>query len=259
MILDYKDIPVFYTDEGQGQAIVLLHGFLENSSMWRDLKPQLVKHSCRVICIDLLGHGQTGCLGYIHTMDDMADVIYAVLNELNIKTCKIIGHSMGGYVTLALADKYPDLIKGFCLMNSSASDDNKEKKKNRDRAIEAVKQNHKTFIRLSISNLFAPDNREKLIDEIESVRSEALKTPLQGIIAALEGMKIRPNREHILQNKDFHKTIIIGRKDPVLEYDTLKKQTLDTNVKIIEFPDGHMSHIENKKEFTYKIIRVIEK
>lgn len=259
MILDYKGIPVFYSDEGHGQTIVLLHGFLENSSMWNHLKPHLIEQSCRVICIDLLGHGQTGCLGYIHTMEAMAEAVGAILKELNIKSYKVIGHSMGGYVTLALAEKTPRLIQGMCLMNSTALADNNEKKINRDRAIEAVKQNHKTFIRLSISNLFAPENREKFKDEINAVKKEAFKTPLQGIIAALEGMKIRPNREHILQNTDFHKTIIIGRKDPVLEYNTLLKQTKGTTVEIIEFPDGHMSHIENMNEFTYKILRIIEK
>ncbi len=259
MILDYKRIPVFYTDEGQGQAIVLLHGFLENSSMWKNLKPHLIAQSCRVICIDLLGHGQTGCLGYVHTMEAMAEAVYAVLEELNIKSCKIIGHSMGGYVALALAEHKPSLISSLCLMNSSAIDDTIERKRNRDRAIEAVKQNHKTFIRLSISNLFAPDNREKFESEIEAIRNEALKTPLQGIVAALEGMKIRSNRVHILKNTAFYKMMIIGRKDPVLEYNTTIKQTKGTTVEIIEFPDGHMSHIENKEEFTYKILQLIEK
>ena len=144
-------------------------------------------------------------------------------------------------------------------MNSTALADNTERKQNRDRAIEAVKRNHNTFIRMSISNLFAINNREKFADEIELVKNEALKTSLQGIIAALEGMKLRPNRTAILKNTDFKKMMIIGRKDPVLEYNTLIKQVDGINVEIIEFPDGHMSHIENKKELAYKILQINEK
>ena len=88
MIFNFKDIPVFYSDEGQGKTILLLHGFLENSSMWNDLAPELSKKH-RVITMDLLGHGQTGCLGYIHSMELMAEVVESVLNHLKIETFTI--------------------------------------------------------------------------------------------------------------------------------------------------------------------------
>ncbi|WP_431132817.1 alpha/beta fold hydrolase [Psychroserpens mesophilus] len=204
MIVDYKESHIFYTDEGQGDSIIFLHGFLENSSMWTSIIRYL-KSSYRVICIDLLGHGQTGCIGYVHTMENMADAVMTVINELNIETFMLIGHSMGGYVALAIAEKHSNLVDGLCLMNSTALEDNAERKLNRDRAIEAVKNNHKMFINISIANLFAPDNRNRLTKEIHTVRQEALKTPLQGIIAALEGMKVRPNREHVLHKTAFKK------------------------------------------------------
>ena len=258
MILEYKGIEIFYSDEGKGEAIVLLHGFLENSTMWNDLMPKISK-SNRVICVDLLGHGQTGCLGYIHTMESMAEAVDAVLTSLNIEGATFVGHSMGGYVMLAYATLFPNAIKGLCLMNSTALPDTEERQLNRDRAILAVKQNYKAFISLSISNLFAPDNRERLKEDIKLVKNEALKTPLQGIIAALEGMKIRKNRVDVLEKTSFKKMMIIGRKDPVLEYDTLINQTKDLNIKIVEFSDGHMSHIENIKELTYKLMHFIEK
>jgi len=258
MVLQYKGIPVFYEDDSNGEVIVLLHGFLENSSMWQSLKPHLTK-SYRVICIDLLGHGQTGCIGYIYSLEVMADAVKAVIDELKIETFTLIGHSMGGYVALALAEKYSSMINGLCLMNSTALADNTERRINRDRAIEAVKKNHKTFVGMSIANLFAPDNRERFAKDIELVKQEALKTPLQGIIAALEGMKIRPNREFILQNVVFKKMMIIGRKDSVLEYKTLMNHAHNLNVEIAEFPDGHMSYIENTNELAYKIMYFVEK
>ncbi|MBU3820859.1 alpha/beta hydrolase [Flavobacteriaceae bacterium XHP0103] len=258
MILEHKGIPIFYTDTGSGKKnIVLLHGFLENSSMWNNLTTVLSKTN-RVVCIDLLGHGKTGCLGYIHTMELMAEVVEAVLNHLKIETSIFIGHSMGGYVSLAFAEKNKSSVEGFCLMNSTALADSKEKQINRDRAIEAVKQNHKTFIRLAIVNLFRPKNRAIHSEKIKQLTEDALKTPLQGIIAALEGMKVRKNREALLHNTTFKKMMVIGKKDPALNYDTLINQTKNTNVKVVEFPDGHMSFIENERELFQEIVHFIE-
>ncbi|WP_308991506.1 alpha/beta hydrolase [Mariniflexile litorale] len=257
MIFVYKGINIFYTDEGQGNPVVLLHGFLENATMWNPFIPELSKNN-RVICIDLLGHGKTECLGYIHTMELMAKAVEAVLNHLKIKYSTFIGHSMGGYVALAFAEKNPDALKGLCLMNSTALPDTEEKKQNRDRAIVAVKQNYKTFIRIAVNNLFRPKNRIAFADKIKEVVNEALKTPLQGIIAALEGMKIRKNRVHILQLSNFKKMIIISKKDPVLDYNILFNQAMNNNVNVVEFPDGHMSHIENESIFLTQIVYFIE-
>jgi len=133
MILEYKGIQVFFSDQGLGKTIVLLHGFLENSSMWNHLIPDLQK-THRVIAVDLLGHGQTGCLGYVHSMELMAETVEAVLNHLNIEEKTLVGHSMGGYVALAIAEKNPDSIRGLCLMNSTYLPDNDERRILRTRA-----------------------------------------------------------------------------------------------------------------------------
>jgi len=258
MTLDYRGIPIYYSQKGSGKAVVLLHGFLESSTMWKDLASRISK-THKVITVDLLGHGQTGCLGYVHTMEQMAEAVEAVLKHLKVKKATLIGHSMGGYVALAFAELYPEKVEGLCLMNSTALEDTKEKRQNRDRAVEAVKQNHKTYIGLLIANLFRPKNRKIFSDEIKTIKEEALQFPVQGIVAALEGMKIRKNRVKLFRNAAFKKMMIIGLKDPVLEYSTLIDQTKDSDVEIVEFPDGHMSYIENKEEFTYKIMHFIEK
>ena len=257
MKLAYKGTSIFYLQEGKGEAVVLLHGFLESSTMWDYIIPHISK-THHLVCIDLLGQGKTGCLGYIHTMEQMAKAIEAVLIHLKIEEATFIGHSMGGYVALAYAEKHPEKVKGLCLMNSTAMDDSPEKKLNRDRAIEAIKQNHKTFIRLSIANLFRPKNRIIFSDQIKKLIDEALEFPIQGIIAALEGMKVRKNRVELFRKATYKKMMIISRKDPALQYDTLIDQTKDSDIEIVEFPDGHMSYIENKEENTYKIMHFIE-
>ena len=215
--------------------------------MWDAFVPEFSKKN-RVITLDLLGHGSSESLGYVHSMEDNADVVHAVLAELRIRKAAFVGHSMGGYVALAFAELYPENVKGLVLLNSTARADSDERKINRDRAIKAVKQNYANFVRLSIANLFSENNRERLAFEIEQVKEEALKTPLQGIVASLEGMKIRKDREVLLHFSTYPMMLILGEKDPVLNYQESLEQIEGTNVALKTFPDGHMSWIENQNE-----------
>lgn len=253
----YKNTTIAYSDYGKGTAIVLLHGYLENQGMWDAFVPDLSK-SHRVITIDLLGHGKTECLGYVHSMEDQADMVHEVLSELRIRKAIFIGHSMGGYVALALAELYPENVKGLVLLNSTSRADNEERKTNRDRAIKTVKKDYTSFVRLSIANLFSEDNRERLTAEIEQVKTEALKTPLQGIIAALEGMKIRKDREVLLHFGPYPILLVLGKKDPVLNYAESIEQIENTKVKLVTFPDGHMSHIENRDEVRKTLLAFVK-
>ncbi|CAM2843427.1 alpha/beta fold hydrolase [Flavobacterium frigoris] len=252
--IQFKNTSISYSDTGKGTAIVLLHGFLENQSMWDNYIATFSKRN-RVVTIDLLGHGETECLGYVHSMEDNADAVHAVLTELRIRKAILVGHSMGGYVALAFAELYPENVKGLVLLNSTARADSEERKVNRDRAIRAVKQSFVNFISLSIANLFSEGNRERLVNEIESVKNKALKTPLQGIVASLEGMKIRNDREVLLHLSTFPKLLILGEKDPVLPHEETKQQIQNTEVQLVTFPDGHMSHIENKEELTEVLLK----
>jgi pimeloyl-ACP methyl ester carboxylesterase len=252
--IQYKNTSISYSDTGKGTAIVLLHGFLENQSMWDNYIATFSKKN-RIITIDLLGHGETECLGYVHTMEDNADAVHAVLAELRIRKVILLGHSMGGYVALAFAELYPEYVKGMALLNSTARADSEERKRNRDRAIRAVKQSFVNFISLSIANLFSEENRERLVSEIESVKNKALKTPLQGIVASLEGMKIRTDREVLLHLTPFPKLLVLGEKDPVLPHDETKQQVENTEVQLVVFPDGHMSTIENEIELTAVLLK----
>lgn len=256
--LIFKNTKVSFTDEGKGTAIVLLHGFLENKSMWDKYISTLTKIH-RVITIDLLGHGETDCLGYVHVMEDQADMVFAILISLRIRKIVLIGHSLGGYIALSFAEIYPDYVKGLFLLNSTARADSQERKANRDRAIKAVKQNYTNFVRMSIANLFSEDNRERLAKEIEKVKIQALKTPLQGIVASLEGMKIRKDREVLLHFAPYPIQLVLGKKDGVLSYEENIDQIEGTKVELTTFADGHMSHIENEAELKKVLINFLKK
>ncbi len=252
----YKNASIAYTVSGSGKTVVLLHGFLENSKMWHYLSPKL-SEKYQVITIDLLGHGATENLGYVHTMEDMADAVHDVLLAEKVTKAAFIGHSMGGYVSLAFAELYPKMISGLLLLNSTSKADSEERKANRDRAIKAVKQNSVAAISMSIANLFSEENRKLLIEEIDWAKKEALQTSLQGIIAAQEGMKLRPDREQLLHTTAYPKMLILGEKDPVLDYKESKKQIETTSVELVTFPDGHMSHLENKTALEKVVLRFL--
>ena len=250
--LVYKKALCHYTDQGNGPVLVLLHGFLEDLSMWDNIVDSFGQ-THRVICLDLLGHGKTENIGYIHTMEDQARMLHFLLDNLGIEQCTLIGHSMGGYIALAFTDLFPDMVLGICLMNSTALADSDEKKHNRDRGIKAVKQNHKTFIRIAIPGLFSESNRSVFTTEIKEITETALKMSQQGIIASLEGMKIRKDRRHILKKKDKHILMIIGKEDPALDYASLVEQSKIGAVQSVIFEDGHMSHVENESELKQEL------
>lgn len=256
MIVVYKGVNVFYKEKGSGGAVVLLHGFLENSTMWNGLVEEISKRN-RVITIDLLGHGKSDCLGYVHTMEDMAEAVKQVLTYLRIRKAIFIGHSMGGYVSLAFANKYPKNLKGICLMNSTSQADDDERKEVRKKANKIVQQNFITMVKMGINNLFVSTSKEFFFNEIEKVLNEALKTPVRGYIASNEGMRLRKNSEEVLEQIP-KRIIITGKEDPVLNYEFIKREATRTNTDLKVLAKGHMSHIENKKELLETLLEFIK-
>ena len=152
---------------------------------------------------------------------------------------------MGGYVALELSKLNPSGIKGLVLQNSTSYPDNEEKIANRNRGIAAVKENARLFIQVAVPMLFSEKNRTVFSKEVKEVTSKALGTSTQGIIAALEGMKVREDNSNILKESHFPILMIIGKEDPALDYNSLIQQTENTDVVVEIFEDGHMSHIEN--------------
>lgn len=257
MFVTHKNIHIYYTSKGKGAALVLLHGFMETSEMWEDFRDELSK-TRQVICIDLLGHGQTKSIGYIHSMTDMAEAVFSVLNQLKIKSISCVGHSMGGYVALALAELYPELIEDLCLLNSTYKEDNEERKKLRARAAEMATTNFKNLVRISFTNLFPESSREKFKPQFEKALAIGLNTSQQGFIAGHKGMAIRPNRFEIFKSLKGKKVIIIGEKDWIIHKENLIKEAENTDIKIELFSEGHMSYIENKSELAYFLNHFIE-
>jgi pimeloyl-ACP methyl ester carboxylesterase len=245
--ITFKNANISFSDEGKGNAIVLIHGFLENAAMWKEVVPELSKRN-RIVTFDLLGHGKSDCLGYVHSMELFAETIEVILKHLQIRKCVLVGHSLGGYVALAFAEKHPQKIKGLCLMNATSNEDDEERKTLRTRASKMIQNNFTNMVRMSFTNLFGEKSRLLFKDEIKTALKEALQTPVQGYIAAQEGMKIRLNRNAVLAKNDFKKLLIVGENDPVLDFKSSLEEAKKTNSEIVVLANGHMPHIENKTE-----------
>lgn len=244
MTLDYKNNQIHYEVYGQGTTLVLLHGFLESSIMWKPLLPELAKHNF-VITLDLPGHGNSDDIANIHSMELMAEVVNELLKHLQIPSATFVGHSMGGYITLAFAELFPKKIQKLVLLNSTPAADSEERKENRDRALKVIEKNPSAFISMAITNLFAETSRQKFSSEINSLKKEANSFPLEGIKAAIKGMRDRKDRTEILKSFSKEKYSILSEKDPLLLIEETKSLAESCNTKVITIGGGHHSTYEN--------------
>jgi pimeloyl-ACP methyl ester carboxylesterase len=203
---------ISYTDSGFGPVIVFVHGFCETKEVWSAFINSL--HSnFRVICVDLPGYGDSPLHAPL-SMESMADSIFDLLQLLGIQKVIIIGHSMGGYVSLAFADRHSAMVAGLGLFHSTTYADSDEKKLQRNKTIKYLEEHGvEAFIKPFVPPLFAAPNRKRCEKAINFLIEIGLKTPEATIIACAEAMRDRPDRSHVLANSMFPVLFIIGKND----------------------------------------------
>lgn len=258
-VFNYQDKEIHFTKEGQGNTIVLLHGFMESLQIWKDFSHEL-SANFNVICIDLPGHGESECISDVHSMDLLADVVKQIVDSLRISSFVLIGHSMGGYVSLQFAYQYPAMLKGLCLFHSHALADTEEAKFNRDRTCEIVKKNRKSFISQFIPDLFAEENVKKFAEEIRILQTQVKNMKSEAIIAALIGMKLRENKLHVLTDLKIPILFILGKKDSrVSVQQAMAQAILPEHSEVLLLDIGHMGYIEARNETLFTIRSFAEK
>jgi len=245
--IQYKSQNINYKIEGQGLTLVLLHGFMEYIGMWTQHSKELSKEN-QVILIDLPGHGKTGIWAESHSMDFMAEIVNQVLEAEGVDKCMLIGHSMGGYTSLAFAEHYPEKLIGIGLFHSHSMADSEEAKINRDRTIKIVEQQKSGFITTFIPSLYAESNRIKFEKEIASQIAHANQMNPKGITAALAGMKERSMRLDVIAFSKVPVLFILGKQDNRISLDHAIAQASTANkAQIIILGDsGHMAWIEEE-------------
>jgi pimeloyl-ACP methyl ester carboxylesterase len=242
----------FYSDSGEGLPVVFLHGFCETSDIWAGIQSHLVKNF-RVITIDLPGFGGSPLLDYTFSLEGVAKEIKNFLDSIKLNKYVLIGHSLGGYITLAFAELFEDKLLGLGLFHSSVFEDNSEKKENRTKLMEFIKSNGvKTFLKTFIPSLFYKENVNALKDIIYDLKKSAEQTQPESIIQYARAMRDRNNSEEML--KKFSKPVmfIIGDEDASVPLNkSLQQVKLPRNSHFLRLAEtGHMGMFEKPDETT---------
>lgn len=235
-----------YIQKGKKRPLIFLHGFCEDSSVWDEFLTDFSDYF--IVRIDLPGFGksypQQNC-----SINDMAFIVNAVLKDLNIKNCILIGHSMGGYVALEFAKSYPKKVDALALFHSHPFADSSVTKKNREKGIDFIKNNGPIhFVKKLIPNLFAPRFGGKSSLIISKLILSASHYPQAGLINALEAMIKRSDNKATLEKAPFPVLFIVGEEDAVLPKENSLDQLVLPNISDIHILDGvgHMGMFEAK-------------
>ncbi len=231
-----------FTDEGSGQPLVFIHGYCESLRIWSEFVKPFAKEY-RVICVDLPGFGKSGLPDGEFSIADIAHVVWELLTSLDVKTCFVVGHSLGGYVTLEMAGQQPDRVAGFCMFHSTAYADDETKKINRTKVMEFVAKNGTpAFVQTLIPSLFAIPNHTK----IESLLEEARQINPATVIDYARAMRDRADRTKVYDTFSKPVLFFVGMKDRVISADSILKQTETLQNKIVhQLADvGHMGMLE---------------
>lgn len=254
------DFPtISYRKSGTGPAVLLLHGFPANGSLWTRVAAELAKHFT-VLTPDIPGTGTSQLGKTAVSIEDLAAIVPAILDDAGVTTCVLAGHSMGGYVALAAWARFPERIAGISLVHSTAAADDDAKKEKRAKSIAVIDNGGRDqFIKGMIPGLFAPEVKDTHPDLIEHWTTEGLKLPAATLTAFYRAMMERPSRVAALKEAAIPVQFIVGEKDSTIPWESVADQTALPNVSFIErYPaTGHMGMIEQPEKLAADLQKFI--
>jgi len=252
-----KDLSLHYNIYGSdGRTVVLLHGFGEDSRIWAGMVEKLQQHY-RLIVPDLRGSGRsTGNMENL-SIDTLAADVELMLAKENITSCFMIGHSMGGYITLAYAEKFPGRLEGLGLFHSTAFADSAEKKETRKKNTDFIRKHGSAkFIAQANPNLFSGQFKEKYPEIVKEFTTRYSDISAVSLIAYTDAMMNRPDRTEVLKNFPKPVLLIIGEHDAAIPLEQSLKlcQIADFSYIYIATQSGHMGMLE-EPQFCLKAIQ----
>lgn len=249
-----------FHDSGTGNTVVFLHGYCETRQIWAPFIERLDRRF-RVVTLDLPGFGNYSKPVEDYSMEAMAEYVQQALVELEVVKCVLIGHSLGGYVALAVGERYPDLLLGLGLFHSTALADSPEKKQTRDKSVAFLEQHGlEKFIDSFFGPLFYEGNRERLQLEIEHLKEMGKRTRPEAAIAVMKAMRDRPDRTHVLREAEYPVLIIAGKEDNAVSVEqTLQQCHLpDQSHTLFLGQTGHMGLLEHPIETLVAVEKFLE-
>jgi len=239
-----NDHTFFYREKGTGPVALFIHGFPLDSTMWLE-QIDLLSDIRRCVAPDLRGFGlSTPSLHPALTMEEQADDIAAMLDELEVKQVDLVGLSMGGYIALAFAERHPDRLRTLAMIDTKSTEDPPAGKDGRAVAAARVAAEGRSGLATDMIGLLVADSatvwtRARLRTMIESA-------PAESIVAALEGMKRRPDRTAALSNLSIPVGVIVGEHDALAPLADADHMAAASGAALTVVPDtGHMSPIES--------------
>ncbi|PZR21364.1 MAG: alpha/beta hydrolase [Citrobacter freundii] len=240
---------LFYRITGTGKPVILLHGFGETGSVWDDQVAYL-SSQFKLIVPDLPGSGASGAVDDM-SMENLAEAIHTIIHEENIEACPVIGHSMGGYVALALTEHYYNHVSALGLFHSTAYADTEEKKATRRKGIEFIRQHGAfEFLQTSSPNLFSPHTKETRPELVKTFIESLRSFSPDALIAYYEAMIARPDRTDVLERTQAPVLFVIGEHDNAVPPNDVLKQVHLPGRSFIHVlkQSGHMGMLEEREK-----------
>src|SRR5688500_13601206 len=219
--ITYQGADLFYHDSGKGEIIVLIHGFAEDQQIWSGITEAV--NDYRFILPDLPGSGASG-LSQPLSIESMAEAVTEILRSEKVEQAIIIGHSMGGYVALAIAEKYPDMLKALGLFHSSAFADTEEKKNTRRKNIQFIRSHGSyEFLKQSMPGLFSDTFKQSHGELVTQLLEKYRDFNPEALVAYYEAMIKRPDRTQVLVKTSKPVLFVIGKHDNAVPFEDSMK------------------------------------
>ena len=257
---EYQTGEISYLDVGTGFPVVLIHGFGEDRHIWNTQINFLNKY-CQLIVPDLPGSGKSAAPKADWSIEKYAESMKALLNHENIAQCIMLGHSMGGYITLAFIDLFPEMVRAFGLLHSTAFEDGVEKKQNRLKGIEIMKEYGAFhFLKSTTPNLFGKSFKTSFPEKVQGLIDQGIHFTKESLENYYKAIRERPNRRYVLQNCRLPVLFIMGDEDAAAPLNDLLQQVYLPEISYIHILKGvgHMGMWEAEKQFNNYVLRFIE-
>jgi pimeloyl-ACP methyl ester carboxylesterase len=243
----FRGSELVYEIRGRGTAVMLLHGFTEDRRIWDQLLAG-IENKYQWIIPDIPGSGDSAYNGSLNRISDFAEIISAILENENLQELILIGHSMGGYISLDFAEKYPEKVRALGLFHSSSYPDSEEKKESRDKNIRFI-QNHdpSLFVEQAIPGLFSESFKAEHPEEIRKLVGRYANFKRESLVQYLEAMKNRPATTDVLESITKQVLFIMGEEDKAVPLKDSLEQCHLPRISYIHIltRTAHMGMIEN--------------
>ncbi len=240
MIVNFDDIDIHFKDHGEGKPVVLLHGLALDGSIWNEVV-KLYADQARFIVPDLRGHGKTSIGNANGSLEQFADDLFAMVNSLGLEKFTLVGHSMGGYIALAFAKKYPEKLEGLVMVTSNAQSDTPEKQESRLTEARLAMQSGMVAVAAPMAQELTRSN--EIMHQVTPILE---RTPPTGFANVQRAIASRNNNLELLKGLNIPMLAIAGGEDQLMKaevsYEMVEASRLGS---VVVLPGvGHLPMLE---------------